>query len=99
MLKDNHVWSTGSITKAVKKARGAGGFSVKIEVECQSVEEATEAIEAGAEIVMLDNMQPEQLKESAKLLKEKYPNVWIEASGGVTLSSLANYFCDYVDVI
>jgi len=53
MLKDNHIWAKGSITKAVHAARAVGGFALKIEVECQSEEEADEAIEAGADIVML----------------------------------------------
>ena len=50
MLKDNHIWSHGSITNAVQEARKVAGFSVKIEVECQSFEEATEAIQAGADV-------------------------------------------------
>jgi nicotinate-nucleotide pyrophosphorylase (carboxylating) len=53
MLKDNHIWASGSITSAVHKARSVGGFSLKIEVECQSLEEAVEAINAGADIVQL----------------------------------------------
>eukprot|EP01115_Flamella_aegyptia_P003025 TRINITY_DN14778_c0_g1_i1.p1 TRINITY_DN14778_c0_g1~~TRINITY_DN14778_c0_g1_i1.p1 ORF type:complete len:182 (+),score=47.19 TRINITY_DN14778_c0_g1_i1:387-932(+) len=99
MLKDNHVWSTGSITNAVKKAKSVGGFSMKVEVECQSVKEAEEAILAGADVVMLDNLQPEKLKESAKELKTKYPHVLIEASGGVTITTLPEYFSEHVDVI
>lgn len=54
MLKDNHVWAVGSIRGAVKKARGVGGFSIKIEVEARDFEEAVEAAESGADIVMLD---------------------------------------------
>ena len=50
MLKDNHIWSAGSITEAVKLARRAAGFSQKIEVECQSVEEAIEAATVGADV-------------------------------------------------
>jgi len=99
MLKDNHVWSTGSISNAVKKARAVGGFSLKIEVECRNTEEAEEAILSGADVVMLDNLQPPQLKEAAKGLKAKHPHVLIEASGGVTLETLADYFSPDVDVI
>jgi len=99
MLKDNHVASTGSITAAVKKARSVAGFSVKIEVECQNQQEAEEAITAGADIVMLDNHKPEQLKISAKNLKEKYPHIFIEGSGGVTVNTVENYFSPYVDVV
>mmetsp|Transcript_26345 Transcript_26345/g.26589 ORF Transcript_26345/g.26589 Transcript_26345/m.26589 type:complete len:259 (+) Transcript_26345:82-858(+) len=81
MLKDNHIWSAGNITNAVKLARKAAGFSMKIEVECQSVEEAKEAALAGADIVMLDNFTGERLKEGAAELKSLYPTLLIEASG------------------
>ena len=99
MLKDNHIWSTGSITAAVTKARQACGFSSKIEVETSSYEEAAEAATAGAEIVMLDNMDPAVLKETAQKLKEAFPAVTIEASGGITLATIADYFSPHVDVI
>jgi nicotinate-nucleotide pyrophosphorylase (carboxylating) len=53
MLKDNHIWSAGSITNAVKLARTAAGFSQKIEVECQNLQEAMEATTAGADVSIL----------------------------------------------
>lgn len=53
MLKDNHIWSAGSITQAVQLAKRAAGFSSKIEVECQSLEEAMEAAQAGADVRIL----------------------------------------------
>lgn len=99
MLKDNHVWSTGSITNAVKKAKAVGGFSLKIEVECQSIEEAREAIAAGADIVMLDNFPPNKLHECAALLKQESPNVLIEGSGGITVSNITPYFSPNVDIL
>jgi len=99
MLKDNHIWSCGNITNAVKKAKSVGGFSLKVEVECRSIDEAQEAIAAGADVVMLDNFLPEPLKETAKLLKLAHPHVLIEASGGVTIESLPEYFSPYIDVI
>ena len=100
MLKDNHVWSCGgSIEAAVKKARGVSGFSQKIEVECQSLEEALIAAGAGADVVMLDNFGPDKLKEDAKVFKEKYPHVVVEASGGITMETMAGYFSEHVDVI
>ena len=83
MLKDNHIWSAGSITMAVQRARQAAGFSQKIEVECQSKQEAVEAAKAGADIVMLDNFAPQQLKADAKALKQEFPHLLIEASGGM----------------
>lgn len=100
MLKDNHVWSSGSITEAVKRAKGVGGFALKIEVECQSEEEADEAILAGADIVMLDNFTPDRIKPVAASLKGKYgPNIIIEASGGVQVDNVHEYFDPNVDVI
>ncbi|CAG8433320.1 13058_t:CDS:2 [Ambispora gerdemannii] len=66
MLKDNHIWSQGSITQAVNRARAVSGFSLKVEVECRTESEADEAILAGANVIMLDNMQGEGLKTVAK---------------------------------
>ncbi|PRP74082.1 putative nicotinate-nucleotide pyrophosphorylase [Planoprotostelium fungivorum] len=99
MLKDNHVWSTGSITKAVQKAKRGGGFALKIDVECQTFEDAEEAAKAGADIVMLDNFAPEELKKTARRLKSLFPTLLIEASGGVTGNTVAEYFDDSVDII
>ncbi|XP_071396078.1 nicotinate-nucleotide pyrophosphorylase [carboxylating]-like [Centroberyx affinis] len=99
MLKDNHVWASGSITEAVKAARSVCGFSSKIEVECGSREEGSEAARAGADIVMLDNFQPQELHLAARLLKEEFPTLLIEASGGVTPGNLTNYFSPHVDIV
>lgn len=101
MLKDNHIWAcNGSIESAVQKARSACGFSCKIEVECQSLSEALVAAKAGADIIMLDNyVLAQKLKDDAKVFKEQYPHVFVEASGGITLDSLGEYMCEYVDVI
>ena len=99
MLKDNHIWSAGSIFDAVSLARKAAGFSQKIEVECQTLEEGLEAASAGADIVMLDNFEPEQLKKDAKVLKQKYPFVLIEASGGITSETMSQYLTAHIDII
>lgn len=99
MLKDNHIWSAGSITNAVKKALKIAGFTQKVEVECQSLEEAMEAADAGAHIVMLDNFEPKCLKLNAATLKAKYPHLIVEASGGITMETMSDYFDDNVDVI
>jgi nicotinate-nucleotide pyrophosphorylase (carboxylating) len=95
MLKDNHIWSQGSITKAVERAKKIGGFSIKIEVECRSKQEADEAIEAGADIIMLDNMKSDNLKQTATTLKRNWAgkrNFLIESSGGITEENIAEYF-------
>lgn len=100
MLKDNHIWATGSITDAVKKARSAGGFSVKIEVECANEEEAIEAIKSGADIIMLDNFGPEDIARVSTSLKDKFMRAktgmaysfLIEGSGGLTPDNIQDYF-------
>ncbi|KAJ1994462.1 nicotinate-nucleotide diphosphorylase (carboxylating) [Dimargaris cristalligena] len=104
MLKDNHIWSQGSITAAVHKARQAGGFSIKIEVECQSEAEADEAITAGADIVMLDNFDGPGLQAAAESLRQRWtrqgrPDVLIEASGGITEETIADYFSPHINII
>ncbi|XP_041456411.1 nicotinate-nucleotide pyrophosphorylase [carboxylating]-like [Lytechinus variegatus] len=99
MLKDNHIWSAGSITQAVKNARKAGGFSIKIEVECRSLEEAREAASAGAEIIMLDNFAPEAAASAARQLKTEFPHLLLEASGGITEESLPTFCIPDIDVI
>ena len=78
MLKDNHIWSAGGISGAVRVARAAAGFTSKIEVECRTHEEAIEAARAGADIVMLDNFGAEPLKAVAAKLKTEFPALVIE---------------------
>jgi hypothetical protein len=94
MLKDNHIWSKGSITAAVHSARSVGGFALKIEVECLSEAEADEAIAAGADVVMLDNFDGDGLKIAARSLKTKWQGkreFLIECSGGLTEGNVAEY--------
>ena len=99
MLKDNHIWSCGSIEKAVGLARKAAGFSQKIEVECQSLDEAFQAAKAGADIVMLDNFTPEKLRTDAAAFKEKFPHVLVEASGGITTATMPDFLSPHVDIV
>ena len=94
MLKDNHIWSRGSITDAVKAAKAVGGFSLKIEVEVDSETGADEAIEAGADIIMLDNYDGEGLKVAARNLKQRWQgkrSFLLECSGGLTPSNVKEY--------
>ncbi|KAF2121990.1 Quinolinate phosphoribosyl transferase [Lophiotrema nucula] len=106
MLKDNHIVAAGSITNAVRAAKSAGGFAIKVEVECQSFEEADEAIAAGADIVMLDNFSPDGVKVAAKDLKEKWGRATgdrkpflVEVSGGLTEENVEPYVCEDVDIV
>jgi nicotinate-nucleotide pyrophosphorylase (carboxylating) len=99
MLKDNHVAASGSIRAAVLAARAVGGFSLKIDVECSTFSQAVEAADAGGDIVMLDNFEPELFRETARALRERYPHLTIEGSGGICESTIADYFCDAADVL
>lgn len=101
MLKDNHIWSKGSITKAVEAARSVAGFSVKIEVEVQSEAEADEAIAAGADIVMLDNFTPDGLQAAAQSLKQRWAgkaSFLLECSGGLTEENVSSYLSNELDI-
>jgi nicotinate-nucleotide pyrophosphorylase (carboxylating) len=78
----------------VQAARAVGGFTLKIEVECQSEAEADEAIEAGADIVMLDNFDGAGLQAAAKSIKERWQGqreVLLECSGGLTEANVREY--------
>ncbi|KAJ4384567.1 nicotinate-nucleotide diphosphorylase (carboxylating) [Didymella sp. IMI 355093] len=106
MLKDNHIVAAGSITNAVRAAKSAGGFATKVEVECQSFEEADEAIAAGADIVMLDNFTPDGVKVAAAQLKEKWgrgtgdrKTFLVEVSGGLTEHNVEKYVCGDIDIV
>jgi nicotinate-nucleotide pyrophosphorylase (carboxylating) len=100
MLKDNHIWASGSITRAVRAAKAAGGFAVKVEVECQTLDEANEAAEAGADVVMLDNFTGDGVKVAAAKLKEKWGrSVLVEVSGGLTEDNVAAFVSSDVDII
>ncbi|KAI5960129.1 BNA6 [Candida pseudojiufengensis] len=102
MLKDNHIASTGSITQAVAKAKTVCGFAVKIEVEVSSEQDAREAIDAGADVIMLDNFKGEELRKVAQSLKKHYKgsdkSFLLECSGGLTLQNLSSYLCNDIDI-
>jgi nicotinate-nucleotide pyrophosphorylase (carboxylating) len=89
------------VGEAVKKARNGLSFSKKIEVEVSSEKDALEAVEAGADIVMLDNFSPQKIKHVISLLEEKRlrENVLIEASGGINEENVIEYVATGVDVL
>ena len=102
MLKDNHVAAAGNISRAVAAAKAAGGFAVKVEVECQTEGEADEAINAGADVVMLDNFTGEGVKVAAKGLKDRWKDrktFLVEVSGGLTEENVEGFVCQDVDII
>lgn len=96
MIKDNHSKGAGGIKEAVMKAREAIPHTMKIEVEAESLEQVHEALSAGADIIMLDNMSCEMMREAVHIIQGK---AIIEASGGVTLETVSAIAETGVDVI
>ena len=86
LLKDNHIGAAGSVTNAIKMAKEYAPFVRKIEVEVESFEMVKEAVEAGANIIMLDNMSHEQLKEAIEYINGRAE---VEVSGNVTKENIA----------
>ena len=86
LLKDNHIGAAGSITKAIKMAKAYAPFVRKIEIETETLEQVKEAVEAGADIIMLDNMTPEMMKEAVQLIDGRAKT---ECSGNVTKENIA----------
>jgi nicotinate-nucleotide pyrophosphorylase (carboxylating) len=102
MLKDNHIWSAGSITAAIQEARSVGGFSILLDVEVGSEAEANEAIDAGADIVMLDNIEGEELVSVARKLKETWAGkrkFLLESSGNITENNLQERAINEIDIL
>ncbi|MBI1730872.1 carboxylating nicotinate-nucleotide diphosphorylase [Candidatus Acetothermia bacterium] len=96
LLKDNYIRAAGGIGKAVSLAREHVPMTVKIEVETTTLAEVEEAVQSGAEIIMLDNMRPAQMKQAVDLIDGR---ALIEASGGVTLENVREVAATGVDFI
>lgn len=96
MLKDNHIDAGGGIAKTVETLRGKLGHMVKIEVETRDLDEVREAVQAGADIIMLDNMSNDAMREAVQIIGGRAKT---EASGGITLENLAEVAKTGVDII
>lgn len=99
MIKDNHIKGAGGILQAVRAARAQIPHTMKIEVEVETDAQLVEALEAQSDIIMLDNMSLEQMKQSVALIRLKAPHVQIEASGNVTVDTVRSIAETGVDVI
>lgn len=99
LIKDNHIALAGGITEAVQGAKNSVGHLHKIEVEITNWAQLREAIEAGAEIVMLDNQTPEEAAKLVQMARDLNPNVMIEASGGMDLDRVRSFAEAGVDLI
>jgi len=96
LIKDNHIAVAGGVTKALRAAKAFAGHLVKIEIEVDTLDQLDEVIHEGADVVLLDNMTPAQLKDAVVRLKGK---MLTEASGGVTLETVAAIAESGVDMI
>lgn len=96
LLKDNHIGAAGSITKAVQMAKEYAPFVRKIEIETESLEQVKEAVEAGADIIMLDNMDVATMKEAVAIINGRSKT---ECSGNVTKENIKNIIDSGVDYV
>lgn len=97
MLKDNHLRVMRDIEKGIKLAKSLS-FVKKVEVETESIEQALKAADAGADIVMLDNMSSVEARACYRALKESHPEIIVEVSGGITPENISEY-AESADVI
>lgn len=96
LLKDNHIGAAGSVTKAIEMAKAYAPFVRKIEIETETLEQVQEALDAGADIIMLDNMDNDTMKKAVALINGRAET---ECSGNVTkerLKEIAEIGVDYV---
>ncbi len=99
MLKDNHIAAAGGITEAVRRVRTNIPFTTLIEVETESIMQVKEAVKLNLDVIMLDNMPLEMMREAIALIREHSPNSKIEASGNITLNTIraiAELGVDYI---
>ena len=96
LIKENHITAAGSLTNAVRLARDFAPHCAKIEVEAETLDDVREALDARAEVIMLDNMTPAQIQQAVELINA---TAIVEISGGVSLDTIADYALPGVDVI
>ncbi len=96
LIKDNHIAASGSMIEAVQRVRRNAPFMAKVEVEVENLEQVMEAIGAGADVIMLDNMGLKEMAEAVRLVDKR---AWVEASGGIRLLNLREVAAAGVDYI
>ncbi len=99
MLKDTHLAAIDDLALFVKQARKRIPYTSKIEVECESVEATHEAMQAGADLVMCDNMSPKEIREVVHYRDAHYTHVLLEASGNITQENILEYASTGIDAI
>lgn len=102
LIKDNHIALAGGVAEAVRRAKESAGHLHKIEVEVATLDQVTEALQARADILLLDNMTPEMIRQAVQVVEAHEPNdrrTLLEASGGITLTNVRAYAEAGVDMI
>ncbi|MCI0500190.1 MAG: carboxylating nicotinate-nucleotide diphosphorylase [Epsilonproteobacteria bacterium] len=99
MLKDTHLKTITDLKEFVKIARKRISWVTKIEIECETFEQVKEAMDAGGDIIMCDNMAPEQIRIVADYRDKNYPHVLLEASGNITAETISGYINSGVNAI
>ncbi len=99
LIKDNHIKACGSVKEALRRAKVGVPHVYRIQIEVKTLEELKEALSAGAEAILLDNMDPATLKEAVSLARTKRKDVVLEASGGVNLENIRAVAESGVDLI
>ena len=99
MLKDTHLSLIDDLDAFIKEARRQIPFTTKIEIECESYDDAVKAMEAGADIVMCDNMSTNEIERVVRFRNEKFPGVLLEASGNITLENIRDVAMTGIDAI
>ena len=101
LIKDNHIAIAGGIENAVKQARTKVSFTKKIEVEIAKPEEVSKAATAGADIIMLDNFTPNQIRQAIEILRKTghFGKIILESSGGITAENILEYASTGVNIL
>lgn len=99
MIKDNHIALYGGIENAINAVKSYKSFTKKIEIEVENEKDAFLAAKNNVDIIMLDNFSSENARKTAKKLKEKYPHIIVEVSGGINEENYLNYVDDNIDII
>jgi nicotinate-nucleotide pyrophosphorylase (carboxylating) len=88
MIKDNHIAAAGGIKEAIANIRDQIPYPLTIEVETETMDQVEEALKHGADIIMLDNMSPDMMRQAVKKIRDRNPRIKIEASGNITLDNI-----------
>lgn len=101
LIKDNHIAVAGGVAEAIKRVRDSNTTSLQVEVEVRDKDELRAALDAGCDIVLLDNMDVQQIREAVRVIKQRAPQTKTEASGNMTLErvrAVAETGVDYISV-